>query len=107
MGLIFYFRSWEVWKSCLGFYDVQDVGFFYDQQFVVVDGNFCVGLFVEQDVVVGFDVECVDRVVFFDGVVINSNDFVFLWFFFSGIGDDDVVGGFGFFFDVFYEDVVM
>lgn len=29
-------------------------------------------------------------------IVVDSNDFVFLWFFFSGVWNDDVVGGFFF-----------
>ena len=58
---------------------------------IAFDGDFCSGILAIKNTVADFNGH---RLIFFAGA--NSHHFTFLWFFFSGIGNDNSTCGFFF-----------
>ena len=79
----------------------EDIVLAHNQVFFAVQSDLRAGIFSEQNAIVDFDIQWSDFTIVIDFPFADRNHFAFLWFFLSGIGNDDPSLAFVLFGDAF------
>ena len=71
-----------------------DLVFFHNDEILAVELDLGTVPLAKEHAVSGFNIERNALAFIVDGTRADGDDFAFLWFFFSGVGNDDAAGGF-------------